>query len=38
MTCTSCGGTGGHVEDTSSEGVARQNWVSCPTCHGTGTH
>jgi DnaJ-class molecular chaperone len=35
--CTACGGTGGIVIDTSSEGVLRQNWHTCGACGGTGT-
>lgn len=35
--CGACGGTGGKTVDTSENGVSRQNWQSCGTCHGTGT-
>ncbi|MEV7899623.1 hypothetical protein [Streptomyces cyaneofuscatus] len=34
--CTSCGGTGGKVVDTSGDGVSRQHWQSCTPCGGTG--
>ncbi|ROQ65293.1 hypothetical protein EDD95_8156 [Streptomyces sp. CEV 2-1] len=34
--CTSCGGQGGRMVDTSSDGVTRQNWQSCTACSGTG--
>jgi len=34
--CAACDGKGGTVEDTSSEGVRRQNWRRCETCKGTG--
>lgn len=35
-TCTGCGGNGGRTEDTSSNGITRQNWVSCGSCGGSG--
>lgn len=35
--CGSCQGAGGTVVDTSSDGVSRQNWVSCGQCHGRGS-
>ena len=35
--CGACNGTGGKTVDTSENGVSRQNWQSCGTCHGTGT-
>lgn len=38
MTCTGCGGSGGHTETSTENGVYREHWVSCPTCHGTGHH
>lgn len=39
MTCTNCGGSGGHTEaSVDPDGVYRENWVSCTTCHGTGHH
>jgi DnaJ-class molecular chaperone len=34
--CGSCGGTGGRIEDTSSDGVIRQNWITCNGCGGSG--
>lgn len=34
--CSSCGGTGGRIEDTSGDGVSRQTWQSCTSCSGTG--
>ncbi len=34
--CQSCGGAGGRMVDTSSDGVMRQNWQSCTTCNGSG--
>ncbi|MFF9569915.1 hypothetical protein [Streptomyces sp. NPDC014685] len=34
--CGSCGGSGGRMEDTSSDGVIRQNWVTCGSCRGSG--
>jgi DnaJ-class molecular chaperone len=34
--CTRCNGTGGQVETTTTDGVMRQTWHSCTTCHGTG--
>ncbi|MFB6814509.1 hypothetical protein ACFCV8_08180 [Streptomyces sp. NPDC056347] len=34
--CQSCGGQGGRTEDTSSDGVTRQNWVMCRSCNGSG--
>ncbi|MFJ1930418.1 MULTISPECIES: hypothetical protein [unclassified Streptomyces] len=34
--CTSCGGTGGRIVDTSGDGVSRQTWQSCSACGGTG--
>ncbi|MGC5400778.1 hypothetical protein ACPXCP_34180 [Streptomyces sp. DT20] len=34
--CTSCGGTGGRIVDTSGDGVSRQHWQSCTACGGTG--
>lgn len=34
--CSSCGGQGGQVVDTSSGGVTRRNWQSCGDCGGTG--
>lgn len=34
--CGSCGGTGGTVVDTSSDGVTRQSWQSCGSCGGSG--
>lgn len=36
QSCRSCGGQGGKIEDTSNDGVTRQNWVSCQSCGGTG--
>ncbi|MFF9088624.1 hypothetical protein ACF1BE_19770 [Streptomyces sp. NPDC014991] len=37
QTCTGCNGAGGRVEDTSADGITRQNWKSCTACGGTGT-
>lgn len=34
--CGNCGGQKGHVVDTSSGGVSRQNWQTCQACAGTG--
>ncbi|WP_424864014.1 hypothetical protein [Streptomyces sp. MMS24-I29] len=34
--CTSCGGQGGRMEDTSGDGVSRQTWMTCHACGGTG--
>lgn len=34
--CGSCGGQGGRMEDTSSDGVLRQTWVTCGSCRGSG--
>ncbi|MEV2262751.1 hypothetical protein [Streptomyces anulatus] len=34
--CTSCGGYGGKVVDTSEGTVTRQTWHSCIPCGGTG--
>ncbi|WP_327372309.1 hypothetical protein [Streptomyces sp. NBC_01217] len=34
--CQSCGGTGGQVVDTSSDGVSRQHWQTCQACGGSG--
>ncbi|WP_331764277.1 hypothetical protein OG524_36845 (plasmid) [Streptomyces sp. NBC_01520] len=34
--CSSCGGTGGRIVDTSGDGVSRQNWESCSSCGGSG--
>lgn len=34
--CTGCGGQGGHIVDTSSNGVVRQTWHPCHGCGGTG--
>ncbi|MFD9601772.1 hypothetical protein ACFQ6O_43815 [Streptomyces sp. NPDC056441] len=34
--CGTCGGQGGQMVDTSSDGVIRQNWVSCQACRGSG--
>ncbi|WP_157880843.1 hypothetical protein [Streptomyces griseoruber] len=34
--CSSCGGAGGKVVDTSSGGVTRQSWQSCGSCNGSG--
>jgi DnaJ-class molecular chaperone len=35
--CGACGGSGGQTVDTSSDGVTRQTWIACGTCHGRGT-
>ncbi|AEW94623.1 MULTISPECIES: hypothetical protein [Streptomycetaceae] len=35
--CPTCQGNGGHIEDTSSEGVTRCTWRTCRDCRGTGT-
>ncbi|MFE9645295.1 hypothetical protein ACFYO0_14500 [Streptomyces sp. NPDC006365] len=35
--CEACSGDGGTVVDTSSDGVTRESWKSCGSCHGTGT-
>jgi DnaJ-class molecular chaperone len=35
-TCTSCGGTGGRTETTTTDGVLRQTWRTCTACRGTG--
>lgn len=34
MTCPDCGGNPITVEDTSADGVTRQNTKTCQTCHG----
>ncbi|MEU0060401.1 hypothetical protein [Streptomyces sp. NPDC006334] len=34
--CGSCGGAGGKVVDTSSDGVSRQSWQTCGSCNGSG--
>ncbi|MFI6728732.1 hypothetical protein [Streptomyces atratus] len=34
--CGTCGGRGGAMVDTSSDGVIRQHWVSCQSCRGSG--
>ena len=34
--CTGCAGQKGHIVDTSSGGVIRQNWQTCQGCGGTG--
>lgn len=34
--CHSCGGRGVTVEDTSSDGVARQHSKTCTACNGSG--
>lgn len=34
--CTGCGGSGGRIVDTSSDGVSRQSWQTCPSCSGSG--
>ncbi|MGW1189297.1 hypothetical protein [Streptomyces sp. NPDC002559] len=34
--CGSCRGQGGRMEDTSADGVIRQNWVTCGSCRGSG--
>ncbi|WP_424864078.1 hypothetical protein [Streptomyces sp. MMS24-I29] len=34
--CTSCGGQGGRMEDTSGDGVSRQTWMTCRACAGSG--
>lgn len=34
--CSACGGAGGRVVDTSSDGVIRQSWQTCGTCGGSG--
>ncbi|MGW0143651.1 hypothetical protein [Streptomyces calvus] len=34
--CGSCGGAGGRVVDTSSDGVTRQSWQTCGSCGGSG--
>ncbi|MFJ2900255.1 hypothetical protein ACIO87_35945 [Streptomyces sp. NPDC087218] len=34
--CASCHGQGGRMEDTSSDGVLRQTWVTCGSCRGSG--
>ncbi|MFE7616824.1 hypothetical protein [Streptomyces sp. NPDC057496] len=34
--CSSCHGQGGRMEDTSADGVIRQNWVTCNSCRGSG--
>ena len=34
--CTTCQGQGGKTEDTSSHGVTRQTWRTCPVCRGAG--
>ncbi|MER5501289.1 hypothetical protein ABT096_29370 [Streptomyces sp. NPDC002561] len=34
--CSSCRGQGGRMEDTSSDGVIRQHWVTCSSCRGSG--
>jgi DnaJ-class molecular chaperone len=35
--CNTCQGAGGRTVDTSSNGIRRQNWKTCGTCHGSGT-
>ncbi|MFJ2094684.1 hypothetical protein ACIOEW_36325 [Streptomyces sp. NPDC087901] len=34
--CQPCGGQGGRMVDTSSDGVTRQHWQSCTSCSGSG--
>ncbi|MFJ2884093.1 hypothetical protein ACIPJN_38595 [Streptomyces sp. NPDC086796] len=34
--CQPCGGQGGVMVDTSSDGVTRQTWMTCQTCRGLG--
>lgn len=34
--CGACGGRGGRVIDTSSDGVTRQSWQPCGSCSGSG--
>ncbi|MFE7111120.1 hypothetical protein ACFU98_42815 [Streptomyces sp. NPDC057575] len=34
--CGTCAGQDGRMVDTSSDGVTRQNWVSCQACRGSG--
>lgn len=34
--CTGCSGSGGRIVDTSSDGITRQNWITCQACGGTG--